>query len=120
MGSFSKLIALQTATKVKFDNFFKESRTMTSREIKCINKSDRFNAHERIVNIGGIENGTRWKFPEQQGISIIETGTGTFHVTRGGRTVEVIVSKSAYGYKYLKTKADGEQPDNLLSLPECP
>jgi len=22
--------------------------------------------------------------------------------------------------KYLKTRADGEQPDNLLALPECP
>ncbi|WP_157785358.1 DUF3892 domain-containing protein, partial [Bradyrhizobium yuanmingense] len=24
------------------------------------------------------------------------------------------------GHKYIKTKADGIQPDNLLSLPECP
>jgi hypothetical protein len=31
----------------------------------------------------------------------------------------VIVGTSRYGHKYLKTEADGEQPDNLLSLPEC-
>ncbi len=30
------------------------------------------------------------------------------------------VETSRYGNKYLKTEADGEQPDNLLSLPECP
>ncbi|MDD3927909.1 MAG: DUF3892 domain-containing protein, partial [bacterium] len=27
---------------------------------------------------------------------------------------------SASGNKYLKTQNDGEQPNNLLSLPECP
>jgi hypothetical protein len=37
-----------------------------------------------------------------------------------GVSVDVIVSKSAAGHKYLKTKNDGEQPNNLLSLPECP
>jgi hypothetical protein len=32
----------------------------------------------------------------------------------------VVVAVSRYGNKYIKTTADGEQPDNLLSLPECP
>jgi Protein of unknown function (DUF3892) len=32
----------------------------------------------------------------------------------------LIIATSAYGHKYLKTQADGEHPDNLLSLPECP
>ena len=27
---------------------------------------------------------------------------------------------SRFGHKYLKTMADGEHPNNLLSLPECP
>jgi hypothetical protein len=27
---------------------------------------------------------------------------------------------SRFGNKYLKTEADGEQENNLLSLPECP
>nr|WP_301538770.1 DUF3892 domain-containing protein [Klebsiella pneumoniae] len=31
----------------------------------------------------------------------------------------VIVAVSASGNKYLKTQNDGEQPNNLLSLPEC-
>jgi hypothetical protein len=34
--------------------------------------------------------------------------------------VWVIIAVSPYGHKYLKTQADGEHPDNLLSLPECP
>ena len=50
----------------------------------------------------------------------IESGKWQFYVSRGGYTAEVVVAESRYGNKYLKTEADGEQPDNLLSLPECP
>ena len=37
----------------------------------------------------------------------------------GGHRLEVIVATSAYG-NYLKTVADREQPEKLLSLPICP
>ena len=33
--------------------------------------------------------------------------------------VDVVVAVSRFGHSYLKTQADGEVPDNLLSLPEC-
>lgn len=36
------------------------------------------------------------------------------------KSVWVIVATSQYGNKYLKTDNDGEQPNNLLILPECP
>lgn len=94
---------------------------MASRhEVLCINKSDRTNPHERITHIGGRNgDGTGWKLTQQDAIVGIEGGKWTFYVSRGGRTVNVIVSTSKYGNKYLKTENDGEQPDNLLSLPEC-
>jgi hypothetical protein len=89
-------------------------------EIKCINKQDRFNPHERITHVGGMNpNGEFWKITQADAIYGIESGKWSFYVTRNGRTVRVLVAVSRYGHKYLKTEADGETPDNLLSLYEC-
>lgn len=88
--------------------------------ITCINKSDRYNPHERILNIGGQnQDGTAWRLSQEAAISAIEAGKYAFYVQQGGNTADVVVAKSRFGHKYLKTVADGEQPDNLLSLYEC-
>lgn len=88
--------------------------------IRCINKTDRMNPHERIKNVGGQNaDGGRWKQSVDQTVREIESREWEFFVTEGGRTVDVIVA-THNGNKYIKTTADGIQPDNLLSLPECP
>jgi hypothetical protein len=84
-------------------------------EITCINKTDRQSAHEKIRRIGG--NG--WRITQEDAISRIESNTEQFYVSKGGSRVNVIVAKHN-GNKYIKTENDGEQPNNLLSLPECP
>ena len=90
-------------------------------EIKCIKKNDRMNPHERILFIGGLNrDGSRWKLSQQDAVKGIESGKWAFYVRRAGRPVDVIVSISPYGNKYIKTVADGVQPNNLLNLPECP
>lgn len=90
-------------------------------QVKCITKSDRYNPHERILGIGGTNpDGGRWWLSQQDAVKGIEDGKWQFYVSVGGKTVRVIVARSAQGHKHLKTEADGEQPNNLLSLPECP
>jgi len=90
--------------------------------IDCINKTDRNNPHERIASIGGRNaDGTRWRMPESNAIAKMKDGTYTFYVERPtGHAVDVVIARSAYGHEYLKTIADGEHPNNLLALIECP
>lgn len=89
--------------------------------VRCINKTQRSDPHERISHIGGVSSdGSPWGLAEDAAIAGIESGKWAFYVERPrGDRVDVIVA-SRLGRKYLKTTADGDQPNNLLSLPECP
>lgn len=89
-------------------------------QIRCINKTDRLSPHERIKNIGGTNHdGGKWKLTLNEAIQSIKNDKYSFFVSVNGNSVDVIIANHT-GYEYLKTKNDGEQPNNLLSLPECP
>lgn len=90
-------------------------------QVRCINKSDRPSAHERIKNIGGVNNdNTRWSLRLDRAIAGIESGKWQLYVVGAdGKSVDVVIATNE-GRKYLKTANDGVTPNNLLSLPECP
>jgi len=89
---------------------------MSDNRITCINKDERKNPYERIqfVGLGGND-----KHPQQQIVRWIDSGQHSFYVERGGKRAKVITATSPYGNRYIKTEADGSEPNNLLSLPEC-
>lgn len=92
-----------------------------TREIKCINKTNRQSIHERISNIGGVNgDGGRWKMTQSEAIRGINNKTLAFYVTKNSKTVKVEVAESQYGNEYLRTESDTTETNNLLSLPECP
>jgi hypothetical protein len=85
-------------------------------QITCVNKTDRYNPHERIRTCGGLG----WRKTQEQIIYDIENRINEYFVRVGGyRDVEVIVAVSVWGNKYIKTRDDDQMPNNLLSLPEC-
>lgn len=93
--------------------------------VRCVVKTDRTSAHERIHSVGGVKpDGSQWKLTHDKAISDMENGTYVFYIESPvGHRIDVIVAVSADGKslnKYLKTTADREQPGKLLSLPTCP
>jgi hypothetical protein len=103
----------EKAAKVKVARYF---------HIRCIVKTDRECAHERIHAIGGIGlNESRWTLTQDQAVSQIEEGLSAFYIeTPRGKRIDIILAMDAHGNKYLKAAGDREQPEYLLHLPTCP
>jgi hypothetical protein len=88
--------------------------------IRCVNKGHGRNPHERILNVGGInEDGSRWKQSQLQTIKEIESGSWEYYSQLTWRRDRIIVA-TYLGNKYIKAMGDESQPVTLLNLPECP
>jgi hypothetical protein len=90
--------------------------------IRCIVKSDRTDAHQRVRAICGLKpDASHWTLTHGDAVSQIEDGTSVFYIERtGGRRLEVVVAMDLRAHKYLKTVEDEIQPEELLYLPSCP
>lgn len=84
-------------------------------QITCIRKVDRTSAYERITHVGGAG----WRKTSDEVITEIDTGRQSYYVSVGGNRTAVVTA-TRNGRKYLRTDADGDEPNNLLSLPTCP
>ena len=91
-------------------------------EVTCI-VPDGTDSDQRIDKIGGnsgaaIGNGA-WSLLIDDAIAGIESGKWSFWTQGGGRVAKVVVAQRPNRRKYLKTDADGVEPNNLLALPRC-
>jgi hypothetical protein len=93
-------------------------------QVTCLRKrASHYNPHARIERLGGMHGGKRWSLPEEDIISELKKPISTrrwnFYVNINGKNVRVILATHG-GRDYLNTEVDGYEPNNLLSLPECP
>ncbi len=91
---------------------------MVRYRVTCIVKHEKY---ERILSLGCYSpDNVFLSFKEDEVIDRIENRRDTFYVERPSGHVADLEVAERDGRKYVKTVADGERPDNLLSLPTCP
>lgn len=90
----------------------------TRHQVTCTTP-DGSDSDQRIDAIGGPDGGG-WKMPIDDAINGLDNGSFTLWTFAAGVSTEVRVHKRPNGRKYLKTDADGVEPNNLLALPNCP
>jgi len=89
--------------------------------VDCVNKQPRHDPYTAITHLGGTrdDNGNRWSCTQQECVKHIKNDV-SFYVERPpGDRVYLKVAVSQSGNEYVKTEEDGDEPNNLLSLPEC-
>jgi hypothetical protein len=90
-------------------------------QIRCVRKTERYNPHERISGVGGLnEDGTRWFLPGRDAIAGVKAGKWRFWTVANGKNLWIVLAETAQGIEYLKGEPDDIQPSNLLALPDCP
>jgi hypothetical protein len=93
---------------------------MADCQVTCIVKPHPQSSHEHITHVGNP--GVGWIWTREQVISSIESQTNTFYAldpTTGKRS-DVGVVRPPGRAPYLRTYADGDWNNNLLSLSQCP
>lgn len=93
---------------------------MADVQITCIVKPHPQSTHEHITHVGNPV--AQWIWPREKVIESIDSNTNTFYVLdpASGRKAYVGVVREAGRQPYLRTHADGQWNNNLLSLNQCP
>jgi hypothetical protein len=93
---------------------------VAARRIECTSKKTR-DGRRFIAHIGGSsKDGGRWTLPHEDAIRDIESGKMSYYCDTGGQSYLVIVAEDKSGAKFIKAVIDGDVPDSLLRLPDCP
>jgi len=91
---------------------------MADVQVTCITKPHPLSQHEHITHLG---NPPSWIWTREQVIASIDAKNNTFYVRdpNSGKRSDVGVVRMAGKASYLRTHADGNWNNNLLSLNQC-
>lgn len=89
---------------------------MADIQITCIRKPDNDNRHEAITHVGNSQG----VWAKGDVINWIDNKEHTFYTMANGQRANVGVVRETGKAPYLRTHADGQWNNNLLSLPQCP
>ena len=91
--------------------------------ITCINKDNgnHENPNVAITHLGWVNesNGNSGKSTRLDMYEFIKNGGQAFVMDSAGNKAYLITAETASGTKYVKTKADSTERNNLLTLQEC-
>ena len=93
---------------------------MAEVQVTCITKPHPQSSHEHITHLGNPAAG--WIWTREQVIASIDAKTNAFFVVDPytGKRSYVGVVRPPGRPAYVRTHADGDWNDNLLSLNQCP
>lgn len=90
-------------------------------EVRWTTKSDKAQAHERILEIGiPTMDGQCLRYTLANAVELQWTGVKQFGVAVNGVMIELKIETTQDGHRYLRALSDGDQPESLLALPDCP
>jgi len=89
--------------------------------ITAVSKLEGGAPQSRITAVGGLRpDGTAWRMSVADAAKAIRRGDRFYVEEPAGDPVDVEVGTTGAGVDYLRTVSDGEEPNNLLALPELP
>lgn len=89
-------------------------------QITCITKPHPQSLHEHITHVGNPN--AHWVWTREDVIRSIDDNANSFYVLdpQTGKRSNVAVVRRNGQQPYLRTHADGDWNNNLLSLTQCP
>lgn len=89
-------------------------------QVTCITKPHPQSLHEHITHLGNPS--ANWRWTREQVIASIDAKTNTFYVIdpSNGKRADIGVVRQPGHAPFLRTHADGDWNNNLLSLKQCP
>jgi len=92
---------------------------MADVQVTCITKKNQGSTHEHITHLGNPV--AQWHWTREKVITSIEEKSNTFYVLNpiSGARADIGVVRESGKPPYLRTYADGQWNNNLLSLSQC-